>query len=114
VAAGSPDNVQASGQTIAVSLPSRATTLGFLGSATNGDASGTATITYTDGTTQTFTLAGGAANRRSRWHLRSAPAKSATRPMPRLSLAACRLVPEERHGLQEPRLEGEAWRPAET
>ena len=36
---------------------SNATTLAFLGSATYGPTSGTATIIYTDSTTQTFTLA---------------------------------------------------------
>ena len=56
VASGSPDNYQASGQTVPVTPVSGATTLAFLGSSTNGAASGTATITYTDGTTQTFTL----------------------------------------------------------
>jgi len=35
---------------------SNATTLAFLGSATYGPTSGTATIIYTDSTTQTFTL----------------------------------------------------------
>ncbi len=56
VSAGSLDNWQASGQTIPVTPVSGATTLAFLGSSTNGSASGTATITYTDGSTQTFTL----------------------------------------------------------
>lgn len=55
-ASGTPDNYLASGQTIPVAPVSNATTLAFLGSATNGAASGTATITFTDGTTQTFTL----------------------------------------------------------
>ncbi len=39
-----------------VSPVSGAQTLAFLGSATNSNASGTATITYTDGSTQNFTL----------------------------------------------------------
>ncbi len=56
VPSGTPDNWQASGQTIAVTPVSNATTLAFLGSATHGAASGSATITYTDNTTQTFTL----------------------------------------------------------
>jgi hypothetical protein len=51
-----PDNYQAAGQTIPVIPVANATTLAFLGSATNGPSQGTATITYTDGTTQTFTL----------------------------------------------------------
>lgn len=56
VPAGRPDNVQASGQTIlAPDLPG-ATLLGFLGAGSGGDASGTVTITYTDGSTQTGTL----------------------------------------------------------
>ncbi len=54
IAVGQNDNWQAAGQTIQISTTG---TLAFLGSATNGPASGTATITYTDGTTQTFTLA---------------------------------------------------------
>lgn len=50
------DNIKASGQTIlAPSLPG-ATLLGFLGAGSDGDASGTVTIAYTDGTTQTATL----------------------------------------------------------
>jgi hypothetical protein len=50
------DNYQAVGQTIPIVPADNATTMGFLGSATNGNTSGTATITYTDGTTQNFTL----------------------------------------------------------
>lgn len=54
--AARPDNVRASGQTIlAPNLPG-ATLLGFLGAATEGESSGTVTITYTDGTTQAETL----------------------------------------------------------
>jgi surface antigen len=53
VAAGTPDNVLASGQTIAVSGSG---TLGFLGASDYYGSSGTGTITYTDGTTQSFTL----------------------------------------------------------
>jgi hypothetical protein len=56
VAPGSADNYQASGQIIPITPVSGATTLAFLGSSTNGSASGTATITYTDATTQTFSL----------------------------------------------------------
>ncbi|GCF10713.1 beta strand repeat-containing protein [Dictyobacter arantiisoli] len=51
-----PDNYQAAGQTVGVTPVANATTLGFLGSATNGSTSGTATITYTDNSTSTFTL----------------------------------------------------------
>jgi hypothetical protein len=57
--AGQPDAVSAGGQTIPVSEPAGATQIGFLGSAANGGtagASGTVTITYTDGTTSTATL----------------------------------------------------------
>ena len=57
---GSPDNVQAQGQTILVTPINNATTLAFLGAATNGGVQGTqgmATITYTDGTIQPFVLA---------------------------------------------------------
>ena len=56
VAPGIADNYQASGQIVPVTPVGGATTLAFLGSSTNGAANGTATITYTDGTTQTFTL----------------------------------------------------------
>lgn len=56
VAAGWPHNVKASSQTIlAPDLPG-ATLLGFLGAGSAGDASGTVTITYTDGTTQAETV----------------------------------------------------------
>lgn len=56
-AVGDPDNVTAHGQTINVpSATSSDTKLALLGSATNGDTSGTLTITYTDGTTQTATF----------------------------------------------------------
>jgi hypothetical protein len=54
VAAGESDNVVASGQVIAFS--GSGGTLGFLGVANNGDASGSGTITYTDGSTQSFTI----------------------------------------------------------
>jgi hypothetical protein len=54
---GDPDNVQALGQTI--NLPgasATATKLELVGSATNGNTSGTLTVTYTDGTTQSATI----------------------------------------------------------
>jgi beta-glucosidase len=54
-AVGAPDNVIADGQLIDIS--GSGTDLGFLGSGAFGAASGTGTITYTDGTTQTFGLA---------------------------------------------------------
>jgi len=55
-AAGQPDNLVAAGQVISVPPVAGATELGVMGSATNGPSSGTLTITYTDGTTQTATL----------------------------------------------------------
>jgi len=54
VASGTPDNVVAAGQTI--NLSGSGTDLGFLGAAAFGSANGTGTITYTDGTTQSFTI----------------------------------------------------------
>lgn len=67
VEVGEPDNVVSRGQTIAVTAQN-ATRLSLLGSATNGNASGMLTITYTDGTTQRaevglsdWTLSGGLA-----------------------------------------------------
>jgi hypothetical protein len=52
---GMTDNVVASGQTI--SLSGSGSTLGILGTGDYGTASGTATIIYTDGTKQSFSLA---------------------------------------------------------
>lgn len=51
---GTADNVVAGGQTFAVS--GSGATLGFLGTGDYGTASGGGTITYTDGSTQPFTL----------------------------------------------------------
>ena len=59
VAAGTPDAIVAGGQTIQLSEPAGASSIGFLGSATNSSstgATGTVTVTYTDGTTSTATL----------------------------------------------------------
>jgi hypothetical protein len=58
VPAGQGDNYQANGQTIPVTAPAGATTLGFVGAADNAfpTSSGTASLTYTDGSTSTFTL----------------------------------------------------------
>jgi beta-glucosidase len=53
-AVGSPDDVIADGQTIDVS--GSGTDLGFLGAGAFGSATGTGTITYTDGTTQSFSI----------------------------------------------------------
>lgn len=57
VAAATPDNTMAQGQTIAIS--GSGSSLGFLAAANNSAQSGTGTIYYTDGTTQTFTLSVG-------------------------------------------------------
>jgi beta-glucosidase len=54
VPAGSLDNVVANGQT--VGLSGSGTDLGILGAGQNGTATGTITINYTDGTSQSFTL----------------------------------------------------------
>ena len=51
---GKPDNIVAGGQT--VPFTGSGTKLGFLGTADYGSASGTGLITYTDGTTQSYTL----------------------------------------------------------
>jgi beta-glucosidase len=53
-APGSPDNVVAGGQTLELSGSGK--TFGLLGTGDYGTATGTGTITYTDGTTQSFTL----------------------------------------------------------
>jgi predicted alpha-1,2-mannosidase len=50
------DNILAQGQTMLVNGTPGATTLGFLGSSTNGTSQGTVTINYTDGTSSTATL----------------------------------------------------------
>jgi predicted alpha-1,2-mannosidase len=50
------DNILAAGQTILVNGTAGATTLGVLGSSTNGGSSGTIVINYTDGTSSTQTL----------------------------------------------------------
>ena len=54
VAAGQPDNVLATGQTIPAS--GSASTLGILATSTYGPATGTGQVTYADGTSQPFTL----------------------------------------------------------
>ncbi|MWA07735.1 hypothetical protein E5671_00560 [Streptomyces sp. BA2] len=54
VPVGASDNTVAQGQTI--SLSGTADKLGFLLSASNGAATGTGTITYTDGSAQSYTL----------------------------------------------------------
>lgn len=54
VPAGQPDNAVADGQVIDVS--GQGATLGFLGASNSGSPSGTGTVYYTDGSSQTFTL----------------------------------------------------------
>ena len=56
VAAGQPDNYEANGQTIA---ESGSGAISFLGSASNGPSSGTAVVTYTDGSTQNVPISFG-------------------------------------------------------
>lgn len=53
---GQFDNVQATGQTVEFPDPPQGGRLAFLGSAGNGDAPSTVTVTYTDGSTQTAAL----------------------------------------------------------
>lgn len=55
-APGKPDDVVAGGQDIALAGKPGATTVGLLGTATYGPSQGTATITYTDGSTQQATI----------------------------------------------------------
>jgi beta-glucosidase len=55
VAPGASDNVLAGGQTILLAGPGGGT-LGFLGAASDGVASGNGTIGFADGTTQAFTI----------------------------------------------------------
>ena len=50
---GTADNYQASGQTVAVSGSG---SIAFLGAATNGPSTGTATVKFTDGTSQSVSL----------------------------------------------------------
>jgi len=57
VAAGTPDNVVADGQTVAVHGSGGALT--FVVASTAGATSGSGTLTYTDGSTQTYTLSNG-------------------------------------------------------
>jgi hypothetical protein len=57
VASCTNDNILAAGQTMLVSGKSGATQLGLLESSSNGGTSGPITITYTDGTSTTATLA---------------------------------------------------------
>lgn len=56
VAPCAPDNILAAGETMLVNAKAGQTTLGLLGSSTNGAAQGTIVINYTDGTSSTQTL----------------------------------------------------------
>jgi hypothetical protein len=56
VSAGTADNYLANGQTVAVSGSGSSGSIAFLGSATNGPSTGTATVNFTDGTSQSVTL----------------------------------------------------------
>jgi len=55
-APGTPDNVLAQGQTVSLATPTAGTMLAVLGAASNGPSTGTGTITYSDGSTQSFSL----------------------------------------------------------
>ncbi len=55
-AAGTPDNVLAQGQTITLATPANGAMLVFLGAATHGPSTGTGTISYSDGTAQSYQL----------------------------------------------------------
>jgi beta-galactosidase GanA len=59
VPSAQPDNTMAQGQTIAVSGAGSATSLGFLVAANNAAETGTGTIYYTDGTSESFSLSAG-------------------------------------------------------
>lgn len=54
VGPGTPDNVVAAGQTVAMS--GTGTDVGFLGASQNGTATGAVTVNYADGTSQSFNL----------------------------------------------------------
>ena len=51
-----PNNISVRGQTIPIRAPTSTQTIGFLGASSEGAATGTGTITYADGSTQSFTL----------------------------------------------------------
>jgi hypothetical protein len=56
VAPGAPDNILAAGQPMLVNRTAGQTTLGLLGSSSNGNSSGTMVIFYTDGTSSAETV----------------------------------------------------------
>jgi hypothetical protein len=53
VAALHPDNVTGDGKTVQLTVPDDATHISFIGVGTNGEQQGTATVTFTDGTSAT-------------------------------------------------------------
>ena len=60
IPAGQPDSIESAGQTIPVAFPAGTTSIGLLGSAIDagsGGATGTLTVTYTDGSTQQIPVA---------------------------------------------------------
>jgi Glycosyl hydrolase family 92 len=60
IPAGQPDSIESAGQTIPVAFPVGTTSIGLLGSADDtgsGGATGTLTVTYTDGSTQQIPVA---------------------------------------------------------
>jgi beta-glucosidase len=57
IAPGQPDSVLADGQTISLADTTAATQLTFLGASSGNDANGTGLIEYTDGSTQSYSLA---------------------------------------------------------
>ncbi|MFF1822514.1 GH92 family glycosyl hydrolase [Kribbella sp. NPDC058245] len=56
VPVGDPDNVPADGQLLNLNLPAGTTKLSFIGSAVNGNQQTTATLNFSDGSTQPFDL----------------------------------------------------------
>ncbi|MET7283273.1 GH92 family glycosyl hydrolase [Kribbella sp. NPDC005582] len=56
VPVGDPDNVPADGQLLNLNLPAGTTKLSFIGSAVNGNQQGTATLNFSDGSTQPIDL----------------------------------------------------------
>jgi predicted alpha-1,2-mannosidase len=56
VPGGEPDNIAGSGARLNLTVPDTATRLSFVGSGSNGDQQGSATLLYTDGTTEKIDL----------------------------------------------------------
>ena len=72
----SPDNILAAGQTMLVSGPAGANTLGLLESSTDGGTQGTITINYTDGSSSTATISS------SDWAAGPGPTETAAATLP--------------------------------